>query len=369
MSNLLLKVLRTPDVIKDFNSEDWNLFISQGYNTRMLGRCYVNFKKLNLLTHIPTALKWHFESAFQLSLAHNIDVRLEMQHINQALKMAGIVPIYLKGAAYELAGDEAADGRVYSDVDIYIPKHRLPAAEQVLRWKGWVQGDIESSDEAYYRDWMHEIPPLVHSSRGTTLDVHHNLLPVIARITVDPKKLAEGISPNSEYLSTVDRILHSIVHLFMETEFDKGIRDLSDIDLLLRQHSNTVPNFWIQLSQRADYLELGRLYFYALRYGEILLNTPVPPYVFDSVKKKHGPNALLLSYMDWMFINGISQSHERAQRMGNKIAQFSILVRGHWLKMPLHILLYHSVTKVVRESIGKLLGKNNKKTSPVPKVP
>jgi hypothetical protein len=369
MSNLLLEVLRTPDVIKEFSSEDWNLFISQGYNTRMLGRCYVNFEKLQLLAHIPTPLLWHFESAFQVSLAHKVDVKLEMHYINQALKMAGIVPIYLKGAAYELTGDDAAKGRVYSDIDIYIPKHKLPAAEQVLRWKGWVQGDVDPSDEAYYRNWMHEIPPLVHSSRGTTLDVHHNLLPVIARISIDPKKLAEGISPNAEYLSAADRVLHSIVHLFMETEFDKGLRDLSDIDLLLKQHSQTDPMFWTQLSQRADYLDLGRLYFYALRYADMLLNTPIPADVLDLVRRRHGPNKVLLRCMDCLFINVFSQSQERVRKADNKLAHFMIFIRGHWLKMPLHILLYHSVTKVLREGRSTLLGKNSKKTSSDPNIP
>ena len=40
-------------------------------------------------------------------------------------------------------------------------------------------------DDAYYRRWMHELPPLIHRERDRMIDVHHTILPLTARITPD----------------------------------------------------------------------------------------------------------------------------------------------------------------------------------------
>ncbi len=50
-------------------------------------------------------------------------------------------------------------------------------------------------DDLYYRQWMHELPPLVHGERGRMVDVHHTILPLTARPTPDAQALiadAEG---------------------------------------------------------------------------------------------------------------------------------------------------------------------------------
>ena len=36
-------------------------------------------------------------------------------------------------------------------------------------------------DDAYYRRWMHELPPLIHRDRDRMIDVHHTILPLTAR--------------------------------------------------------------------------------------------------------------------------------------------------------------------------------------------
>ena len=89
---------------------------------------------------------------------------------------------------------------------------------------------------------MHEIPPLQHVKRGTVLDVHHNILPMTNRNmpNVDAFKLeqinVEGIGTINTLCAT-DLCIHSSVHLFSESEFQNGLRDISDFDLLLRHFS------------------------------------------------------------------------------------------------------------------------------------
>ena len=44
-------------------------------------------------------------------------------------------------------------------------------------------------DDAYYRRWMHELPPLIHRTRDRMIDVHHTILPLTARPRPDAAAL------------------------------------------------------------------------------------------------------------------------------------------------------------------------------------
>ena len=68
--------------------------------------------------------------------------------------------VLLKGAAYLMAGLPAARGRVFSDVDILVPVARLAEVENALMLHGWSTTHHNAYDQRYYRQWMHELPPL-----------------------------------------------------------------------------------------------------------------------------------------------------------------------------------------------------------------
>ena len=70
-------------------------------------------------------------------------------------------------------------------------------------------------------------------------------------------------------------VLHSAAHLFQDGELNGGLRDLVDLDSLLR-HFGSDENFWGGLVSRAQTMDLERPLYYALRYCEQWLGTPVP---------------------------------------------------------------------------------------------
>ncbi len=338
--NTLLTTYANLSSIKTFSDKEWDALISQGYATGLLGRFYALFLKHNLIEHIPEHWLWHFSSAYVVSLAHEQDSRIEIKEIKIALRMTHISPVFLKGTAYLLAEDFCAQGRTFNDVDIFVKKEDLSRAEEVLKWYGWVQGDIDDYDEKYYRTWMHEIPPMHHKSRGTTLDVHHNLTPLTSRLPLDESAIQSNITKDSDTLKVEDRIIHSANHLLLEEQFDKGIRDLSDLDLLIREHSSKQNNFWNTLTNRATELGLGRIIFYALRYTHLILKTPVPEDIKITMKQ-HAPNQALLILMDWLFISVFTKPRSLNKHNSNKIAHLLMFIRGHWLRMPLHLLIPH----------------------------
>lgn len=359
MNSLLVEIYKNPSLLADFDHEQWESLLSEAHCHIMFGRVCYFLKRDGLFDLIPEKIQWHFSSAEKLCIAHAKDIEIETEHIINALKFNGVSPIFLKGASYLLAGDEASKGRLFSDVDIYIDKDKLPGVETVLGWNGWVSEKLSAHDEHYYRNWMHEIPPKVHKSRGITLDVHYSLTPLTSRISFNNAKFRERIADDSYILNPEDRLLHCIVHLFMETEFDKGIRDLTDIDLLIKQFSKDDDSFWEKAHDRAAILGVGRLYFYGLRYTNLILDTSICGKAMVNAKKQWGPNAVTLKLTDWIFQKVLVFPLSRARSWNIRMAHTMAFLRGHWLKMPLHLLIYHFSIKGWLSIRGKFTDDNS----------
>jgi len=333
-------VYSNPEVIKNYSTIQWNQLLKEGHATGLLARIYYLIKKRHLIEFIPESIVWHFSSAYTYSIAHHQDILIEVEQVNKAFKMTDQKPIFLKGVAYLLANDEASHGRTFSDIDIFINIKYLPAVERLLHWHGWSAGDVDHYDDQYYRQWMHEIPALTHKSRGSTLDVHHNLLPKTSRIFFDGRAVEEEADVDLKILSAEDRVIHSIVHLFLESEFEKGMRDITDIDLLIQQHQSYDEHFLMSLVDRSITLGVAKLVFYALRYASIYLQTPVTLQVNKKIAV-YAPGKLQLKLMDQLFTSVLFRPLSLERTLNNRFAHFLMFMRGHWIRMPLHLLIPH----------------------------
>lgn len=221
---------------------------------------------------------------------------------------------------------------------------------------GWQGAHHDEYDQRYYRQWMHELPPMRHIMRGTTIDVHHTILPETARVKIKTSALFETViavpgSANLYVFQATDMLLHSATHLFHEGDFEKGLRDLFDLDSLLRQFAND-PYFWPQLLPRAIELGLTRPLFYALRYTEMLLNTPVPSEV-QTAAKIGAPAFLVLQVMDKCYQRALEPVHASTFTLTTWLARFVLYVRSHWIRMPFHLLAYHLGRKVFTRASSK----------------
>ena len=358
-TSVLAQVLINPEQAKQLSLQEWDLLIQQGYCSSLLARIMNRLEPHNI--EIPAQALIHLKSAQTKAKAHAEDVIIEIDAIIKALKPAGITPVFLKGAAYIIAKDQAASGRFFSDVDVFVPQTCLATAEQFFKWQGWKQESLDVYDEQYYRRWMHEIPALIHQKRGTALDVHHNLLPLIGRIKIDSALLQQTISTGQLTLSSQDRLLHSAVHLFCSGELIHGFRDLSDLDLMVRQFSNEDSGFWNKLLDRSDQLGVGRLLYYSLRYSERHLRTPIPLTVKDRIND-NAPNPIILMFIDTLFDRALPPHHSSCRRSFRNTALMLLLIRSHWLKMPLTTLIPHLLRKAVVNPI-KNRGQSTEQTT------
>ncbi len=341
---LLLQILRDPTLISSIKLSDWDLLIRQARRAALIGTLRALLEKRHLLELVPLPAKEHLDWAWVVSVRHLSAVRWEVHLIAKSLESLGIQLVLLKGAAYVMADLELARGRVFSDVDILVSKDMLEAVEAALMLKGWVTAHLDEYDQRYYRTWMHEIPPMQHIKRGTVIDVHHAIVPETSPVHPDPKKLREAAQITDcdravSVLSPADMVLHSAVHLFHDGEFDRGLRDLVDIHLLLT-HFSAVPAFWTTLIDRAQEMELSRSLFYALRYASGMLGTSIPVQTMDDCAK-FGPNRLQLRGMDWLFIQVLVPDHASCALKTRPIAIFLLYVRANWLRMPPWLLTRH----------------------------
>ncbi|MDC6167831.1 nucleotidyltransferase domain-containing protein [Paucibacter sp. XJ19-41] len=347
---LLIDILRNPQATLQLDEAAWDLLIRQARHANLLGRLHHELAQRQLLAPALERARHHMLSAATMAERQHLSVRHEARLLRDTLAGLGLPLILLKGAAYVVSGLPAERGRVFADLDILVPKARLQEVESALMLQGWVGSPLDDYDQRYYRQWMHELPAMEHMRRGTALDVHHSILPPTSRLHPDPAALlAASVElpgwPGVCTLSPCDMVLHSATHLFHEGEPDNLLRDLSDLDLLLR-HFGSDPSFWPTLVERAEQLQLSLPLRLALRYASEILATPVPRATLDAIGAAHSrrPGQKVL---DFVYRRMLAPKHSSAADWATPWCQRLLYVRSHWLRMPPHLLAYHLAHKAL----------------------
>lgn len=352
----LIQYLRDPESAAAFSATDWERLLRAARHGYLSSRVAWLAKQNGLIERLPEKIQFHFQSAFRVAESQAISVNWEVAQIQIALAESAIPFVLLKGAAYIKGRFESAHGRLLSDIDIMVPKHRLTDAEKALCDHGWFPTKLDTYDQRYYREWMHELPPMQHLGRGTTLDVHHTILPPTALLKPDINKLWAAVravenAKDVFVLSPVDLVLHSATHLFHDGELEHGMRDLVDIDALIGQFS-VQSRFFETLIDRADELNLGRPLHYALKYCRVFLRTPIPDEIFSRVAGYGSRSIMIRALMDVVVLESIGSILEDRPGIKSRVSEFAMYVRSHYLRMPMHLLLPHLLRKQFAPVLG-----------------
>jgi len=346
--DLVASALREPERVGELSPTSWELLIRQARSAGLLARIAAILEQRGLLANVPAAPAAHLVAAQTLAAAQQEEVRREVAHIGDALRSLSTPVVLLKGTAYLMAGLPASLGRTFSDVDVLVPRDRLAEAEAALMLAGWATTHHSDYDQRYYRRWMHQLPPLQHIRRQTVLDVHHAILPDTARLRPPSHKLLEAAEPLEGHpgfsiLSPPDIVLHSAAHLFHNDDMSRGLRDLSDLDLLIR-HFADHPRFWEQLLERSRELDLERPLYYGLHHAHAMLGTPVPISTLQ-MSRRAAPPWPLRRVMERLWSVALRAPHRSRRRPMSAMALFALYVRAHWLRMPPGLLARHLAVK------------------------
>jgi Uncharacterised nucleotidyltransferase len=356
---LLVDALRDPASTRSLDAGGWTALIAMARAEQLIGTLAHRLSA----EPVPSAIA-HILSDARINADHQRRTALwEAECARRALAGYAGKVVLLKGTAYVAAGLKAGQGRHIGDLDIMVARDDLPQVEVMLLEKGgweWVKED--AYDDAYYRDHMHELPPMIHKERDRMIDVHHTILPLTAGPTpdavgmladaielvkkntvsaelVEAREVAHDRASTSSaptdcvcILSSTDMVIHCATHLIADGDLAGGLRNLWDMHCLLTEFSQADEDFWVALQSRAQHHQLWPAVHRAARLAHELYGTEIP-------KEWQGWNR-----QDKWYVHRLT-ARDGWGRQTRKITRQIFYIRSHWLRMPPVMLARHLWTK------------------------
>ncbi|CAN5251675.1 nucleotidyltransferase family protein [soil metagenome] len=313
---LLARVMRDPTSALALDAAGWTALIAIARAEQMLGTLAMRLDGLALPADVARIVDDARASAAQ----GQVVALWEVEAARRALAPLGVPVVLLKGSAFAAAGLRAGQGRSIGDLDILVPRANLDAVETALLAAGWEWVKPDPYDDAYYRRWMHELPPLIHRDRDRMIDVHHTILPLTARVTPDAAALLAGsveIAPGVRILAPNDMIVHAAAHLFADGDLAGGMRNLWDVHCLVEQFGTQ------GLDMRAAHHGLRHEVARAVRLAAAL----------------YGERAALTA-ADHAYLRRVT-ARDGWGRATRPMTRLAFYVRSHWLRMPPMMLARH----------------------------
>jgi hypothetical protein len=350
---MLCNMLRAPADYAMLDAQQWTGVLSIARAEQLIGTLAHRLSGIELPPQIAAILaEARINADYQRRSA-----LWEAECAARALAGYGGKVVLMKGTAYVAVGLKAGEGRSIGDLDIMVSREDLPQVEAALLAAGWEWVKEDAYDDAYYRDHMHELPPLIHKERDRMIDVHHTILPLTARPRPDaagmlararalplPAEMPPGDPEEEEHrpaveaqpgklyvLDPFDIVIHCVTHLFADGDLAGGLRNLWDFHLLVTEMANrTNGKYWHDLPGYA--YPLYSAFARAARLSHHLYRTDVPK------------QFRRLTLVDGLFIRRLT-ARDGWGRPTRKITRLIFYVRSHMLRMPPLMLARHLFTK------------------------
>lgn len=328
---LLAAALRAPESVRTLDADGWTALLAIARAEQMIGTLAWRLEGMAVPPGVARILADARASAEQ----GRVVALWEAEAARRALAPLGVPLVLLKGTAFVAADLRAGQGRSIGDLDILVPRETLDAVEAALLGAGWEWVKPDPYDDDYYRQWMHELPPLIHRDRDRMIDVHHTILPLTARITPDAAALLADtveLAPGLWALSPQDMIVHAAAHLFADGDLAGGMRNLWDVHCLIDQFGTDGS------SARAAHHGLSYEVDRALRLAAAL----------------YGRGGKL-GLADHAYLRRIT-ARDGWGRATRPFTRQAFYVRSHWLRMPPAMLARHLWTKWRKGGAGPASG-------------
>ncbi len=343
------QAIEHPQLCLQWNDTEWERVIRLSRRLRLLGRLAEAIAAAGLVDALPEPVARHLLAEQRYSRWRTGSLLWLLDRLTVMLEPTPYPLVLLKGAAYIGQDLPIASGRIPSDADILVPRAFIDDARQRLVQTGWIEAALDDHDRRYYTEWSHELPPLRHAAFGLELDLHHNILPPLARTPIDADLLLARLRPSKwpawQVLHPVDQVLHSAAHLFHDSDCRDRLRDLVDLDGLMR-HFGREPGFWSALPDRARELGLGESMAMASHYCAVWLGTPIPPDVQAQLRDS-GPRRGRRAALQAIFTPLLTPTEPDAgPSMAQAAAARMLLVKYHLWRLPLRLLVPHAWHKL-----------------------
>lgn len=284
------RALEDPAVVTRWTLAQWDQFYPLATHIEQISRLAQGGQRRQLWARLPQVvvrrLQYELtENEFSRAVFGN-----ELRHLQNDLDRFSGRVVLLKGAAYMAADLPWAAGRRTRDIDLLVRESQLEEAEALLATRGYDESDstkFTPQDKAYFRRWLHELPPRRHYYRGVEIDLHFRLLPKCDPCSFCTDAMLERALQihDSRFfiLDPVDLVIHAAINLGRTGEFQRAYRDLWDIRCMIQApyHSDCTSDpgqtfDWQELQQRTSQLKLQRTVGAILKLAEQLVGLQIP---------------------------------------------------------------------------------------------
>lgn len=345
---LFVSVMRCPSGLQGLSDDALDQLLRYARRAGLFGNLVARAKAAGV--EMP-ALNDLFLGGELFAAEHMRRIDWELHQLAPLLRQADFPVVVLKGGAYLLMQLPSAIGRLVADLDLLVPEDALARAESVMLSNGYLAQKQEHYDQQYYRNWMHELPPMYHPARGATVDLHHNIAPPVSRLKIDAGKLLERavrLTPGLPYLrlSDEDMVLHLCIHMFHDGELHNALRELFDLDAVLRRFGD-IGGFPERLMHRAVELGCVRPLYHGLHFAQVLLGTPVDAGLTRALAR-HAPARPWRWGLHALMRRALLPDQSERPALAKQLAEQFLFLRAHWLRMPPRMLLGHLLTQYRR---------------------
>lgn len=310
----------------------------------------------SLLSELPQSFTLHMASVRQFAAAQSTQTHIVCSQLASLLDEANIRATLLKGAAYIMANKANAEGRLISDIDIIVPRENLPDIEKLLQNNGWQPVVLEDYDEKYYREWSHELPPYINMESGITLDIHHTLIPESSGRIIDVNLLFESSKEIERNLYVPDDchlVLHSAIHLLLNDDIEKGLRDCFDLHSLLLSLAETQKtDELILLFESSNCLSELIILIHLLKS---LFGNDSDVYFVPLANAFHSISVINRIKVNCLY-HAVFPKSRFLKDSSRSLARFYVYGSGHLSKMPFKMFIKHIGYKAYRGLVKKLFG-------------
>lgn len=352
---LFLALLREPATAAALPARAWRELLPQFHQARLAGWFAAHALGSAWEAALPPAVARQARAAEVLVRAQQRSVRWELGELRRALAATGVPLVALKGAGYVAAGLAPAQGREMADVDILVPRGRLPAVRAAVEASGWRTADPDPENRAYFEAWSHQVPTCEHAVRRTLLDIHHTLIAPTGRFPTDAEALLAGAvevpGTGIHVLGPADQVLAAAAHFVRNKEFPAAIRDLLDAHLLAGTLGREA-GFWDAVLARAGVVGVRRPLWFLLAAAADLLGTEVPPVAWAVIDGWGPPAPARRLLRRWwrraLVPDGLGEPSPAVRR-----ARQALYLLGLRAGLPVRVMVARTVRRRWRERRGE----------------
>jgi hypothetical protein len=148
-------------------------------------------------------------------------------------------------------------------------------------------------------------------------------------------------------LSPADQVLHACAHVFQDSDLSEMLRDVSDIEALVREHGPPA-GFGEDLVARARLHGLGRALWYGLDFAADLFGAPVRREVREALAFAAPGGMARLAMRQLGERSLLPGSPDRLPSATKGIVQRLLFLRYLLLRFPFWLLVRHAAAKGAR---------------------